>query len=153
MYICEDLGFSLHLVSQILHSYKINIRVYPNICQSNFPETPSLKTFFIRPEDVQAYSSFVDVFELISDENSISVLFKSYVQDKVWFGKINEIIPSFKGDLNSKFLIPNFGAVRSVCRKRCMWKLNSCTICDRFADVAEDLENNKIVVRRKKNLS
>ena len=70
MYICEELGFFLDKVSEILHKNHVKVRVYPNICQSSWAETPSLKTFFIRPNDIPIYSTFVDVFELISDKIS-----------------------------------------------------------------------------------
>lgn len=74
----------------------------------------------------------MDVFELISDEKTLPVLYKSYIQTGVWFGKINEIIPSFRGELDSKYLMLDFGVVRRSCKKRCMWKPKSCTICERF---------------------
>ena len=61
MYICEELGFFLPKVSKILHDNGIRVRVFPNICQSSFSETPSLKTFFIRPEDIFFYAQYVDI--------------------------------------------------------------------------------------------
>jgi hypothetical protein len=78
MYICEELGFSLDKISKILHDNNVRVRVFPNICQSSFPETPSIKTFFIRPDDITVYATFVDVFELISDKERQRVLYKVY---------------------------------------------------------------------------
>jgi len=152
MYICEELGFSLDKISNILHNHNIKIRVFPNICQSSFSETPSMKTFFIRPEDISIYKTFVDVFELIADEERQQILFKIYKQEK-WFGKIKEIIPTFKEDLDSKYLLNTFGMIRSKCGKRCLYKPQSCNICDRFSDFADTLKENKIVIHKikKKN--
>lgn len=149
MYICEQLGFSLDKISAILHDNNIKVRVFPNICQSSFPETPSIKTFFIRPDDISIYSTFVDVFELISDEARQRALFKIYKQEQ-WFGPIKEIIPSFKDDLDNKYLLNSFGAIRSKCGKRCMYKQGSCAICDRFIGAADVLKESKIVVRKAK---
>lgn len=149
MYICEELGFFLDKVSKTLHDNNIKVRVYPNICQSSFSETPSIKTFFIRPEDIIIYSTFVDVFELISDEKRQQVIYKIYKQGS-WFGKIHEIIPSFKGDLDSKYLSNSFGIIRSKCGKRCLYKPDSCNICDRFLELADTFEKNKIVITRAK---
>ena len=149
MYICEELGFSLDKISKLLHNNNIKVRVFPNICQSSFYDTPSIKTFFIRPEDIQAYSMFVDVFELISDEKRQQVLFKIYKQEK-WAGKISDIIPSFKGDLDSKYLLSTFGMIRSKCGKRCMYRPESCSICNRFTELADTFEENKIVIRKAK---
>jgi hypothetical protein len=64
----------------LLHHNNIKLRVFPNICQSSFSETPSIKTFFIRPEDISIYSTFVDVFELITDEEREQVIYKIYKQ-------------------------------------------------------------------------
>lgn len=146
MYICEELGFFLDKVSTILHQNNIKVRVLPNICQSSFLRgLDSIKTFFIRPEDISAYSTFVDVFELISDQNTQPTIFKAYQQHK-WFGKISEIIPSFHGELNSRYIMDNFGIIRSQCGKRCMYKPGSCTICDRFIEVADTLKKNNISI-------
>ena len=149
MYVCEELGFFLNKISKILHDNNIKVRVYPNICQSSFNKTPSLKTFFIRPEDISIYSVFVDVFELISDAERQEILFKIYKEEK-WFGKISEIIPTFKGELDSKYMMKEFGMIRSQCGKRCLYKPGSCNICDRFMDVAKTFEDNKIVIMKQK---
>lgn len=149
MYICEELGFNLHKVSKLLHDNNIKVRVFPNICQSSFPETPSIKTFFIRPEDMESYSAFVDIFEIVSDKERQRVLFKIYRQEK-WFGKINEIIPTFKNDLDSRYIIENFGSIRSKCGKRCMYNPRTCSICDRYVEMAKTLQENGIIVRKAK---
>ena len=150
MYICEDLGFSLDKVSEILHKNNIKVRVFPNICQSSFNETDSLRTFFIRPEDIDIYSTFVDVFELIADENTQQILYKVYKQQK-WFGPIKEIIPSFKGELDGRYILDSFGRIRSKCGKKCLFKPESCSICDRFMDLAETLKKNDLIVKKFKN--
>ena len=149
MYICEELGFSLDKVSKLLHDNNIKVRVFPNICQSSFSETPSIKTFFIRPDDIPIYDLFVDVYELISDQERQEVLYKIYKEER-WFGKIKEIIPTFDGELDSKYLLNTFGQIRCKCGKRCMYKPESCSICDRFIEVADTFKDNKIVIRKEK---
>ena len=149
MYICEELGFSLEKIGKLLHDNNVRVRVYPNICQSSFPETPSIKTFFIRPEDISVYSAFVDVFELISDESRQQTLFKIYKQEK-WFGKLKDLIPTFKGELDSKYILSSFGEIRSKCGKRCMYQSSHCSICDRFLELADTLKENNIIVRKEK---
>ena len=149
MYICEELGFSLEKVSDFLHSKDIKVRVFPNICQSNFAKTPSLVTFFIRPEDIELYSQYVDVFELIADKDRQGIIYKVYKQGK-WFGPIKEIIPSFKHDLDSRFLIKAFGEIRIKCGKRCLYKPKSCNICDSLVDLAKLFEEHNIVIKPKK---
>lgn len=139
MYICEELGFFINSISKLLHENNIKVRVYPNICQSSFFEIPDIKKFFIRPEDIYIYSNFVDVFELISDKERQQVLFKIYRQEK-WFGELKEVIPSFKENLDNRCIMSTFGAIRSGCKKRCMYDPNGCKICDRFIDLADTLK-------------
>ena len=150
MYICEELGFFLNKISPILHEHNIKVRVFPNICQSSFlAGIDSIKTFFIRPEDIPVYSTYVDVFELISDERTQETIFKAYKQNK-WFGEVSEIIPSFHGKLDSKYIVDGFGLIRSQCGKRCLYKPGSCSICDRFIEIGNTLKENKITIMHKK---
>lgn len=146
IYICAGLGFQLNKISKLLHNNHIKVRVFPNICQSSFSEIPSLKTFFIRPEDIPIYAKYVDVFELISDADRQGIIYKIYKQQK-WFGDISEIIPSFKGKLDSRFLLSTFGESRVKCGRRCLIDPNSCSICDTLAGLAEALEKEGIVVK------
>ena len=152
MYICEELGFSLLKISKILHDNNVKVRVFPNICQSSFSKTPSIKTFFIRPEDIPFYAPFVDIFELVADKERQPIIFKIYKQEK-WFGKIKEIIPTFNGELDSKYILNSFPIVRIGCGKRCLYQPGSCNICDRFIQAANVLKQNKIIIHRasKKN--
>lgn len=144
MYICEQLGFSIDKISKILHNNNIKVRVFPNICQSSFSETNSLLTFFIRPDDIAFYKNFVDVFEIFSDRKSQGVIFKIYKEQK-WFGDIHEIIPTFKGELDGRYLLNDFGIFRSKCGKRCLYKPGSCDICLRLLDLSKTFKENQIV--------
>ncbi len=152
MYICEEFGFFLDKISKILHNNNIKVRVFPNICQSSFPQTKSIKTFFIRPDDIKIYSTFVDVFELISNKDRQETLLKVYKQGE-WLGKLKVIIPSFKDELDNRYIFDSFGLIRSKCGKRCMYKPGSCTICDRFLDLADAFKENKIVITKLKKKS
>lgn len=150
IYICEELGFSLDSIAKILHEKGILIRTFPNICQSSFPETDSLLTFFIRPDDIPIYSKYVDVFEFISDEVRQGTIFKIYKQQK-WFGDINEIIPTFKGNLDGRYVLNDFAAFRINCGKRCMYKPNSCNICNHIIELSNSFKENNIVLLPQKN--
>jgi len=150
MYICEELGFSLYNIARILHEQGIRIRVFPNICQSSFTETPSLYTFFIRPDDIRIYTPIVDVFELITDKDRQQVIFKIYKEGK-WFGKLNEIIPSFHGELDNKYILDGFGLFRCKCDKRCYRKPSSCGICAKYVAAADALEEKGIMITHEPN--
>ena len=149
MYICEQLGFSIDQISKILHNNNIKVRVIPNICQSSFPQTPPLLKFFIRPEDIESYSTYVDIFQLMAPQQQQGIIYKIYKQG-YWAGPIKEIIPNFKDDLDSRFVTGAFGIIRSSCKRRCLYKPQSCDICHRIVDLSETFKNNNIFVRHPK---
>lgn len=149
MYICQQLCFFMDQVSKVLHDNNIKVRVLPNICQSSAADTPSLLKFFIRPEDINVYSTYVDVFELISDEARQAVIYKIYKQG-YWSGPIKEIIPNFKDELDSRFVGKAFGIVRTSCKRRCLYKPQSCDICHRITKLANTFKDNNIFIKPQK---
>lgn len=150
MYICEQLGFFMDQISKVLHDNNIKVRVLPNICQSSYPDTPSLLKFFIRPEDIENYTNFVDVFQLVTDQKRQAVIYKIYKQG-YWSGPIKEIIPNFKDNLDSRFVGRAFGAIRTSCKRRCLYKPQSCDICHRISDLADTFKDNNIFIKPQKN--
>lgn len=149
MYICEQLGFSIDQVSKVLHNHNIKVRVMPNIAQSSWAETPALQKFFIRPEDINVYATYVDVFELIAPQPQQAVIYKIYKQG-YWSGPIKEIIPNFKDNLDSRFVGKAFGVIRTACHKRCLYKPESCDICNRIKDLSQTFKDNNIFIRPQK---
>lgn len=45
IYIVEDLCFELDKVSKIAHEENVRIRIYPNVAQSSWKDTPDIKKF------------------------------------------------------------------------------------------------------------
>ena len=146
IYIAEDLGFELDLVAEIAHENNIQLRVFPNVAQSKWKETPALKKFFIRPEDTEKYEQYIDVYEFFGKRERIETFYKIYKKDKKWFGKLNEIIIGFNSDLDNKYVIPRFADCRMVCGKRCL-KKGKCQMCERIEELSHTLEETKLIVR------
>ena len=147
VYVVEDLCFQLDKVAEIAHAENVQLRVFPNVAQSVWGDTAPLKKFFIRPEDVNIYGQYVDVFEIYGEnKNVIAVTLKVYQKDKKWFGRLNEIIIGL-GDpnLDSRFITPLFAEKRVTCDKRCV-KGGKCRICDRIQDLAKTLEEANIYI-------
>ena len=147
VYIVENLGFELSSIADILHSANIRIRVFPNIAQSSWTKTEALKKFFIRPEDVYVYESYVDVMEFIGKEDAISTYYKIYAIDKKWFGKLNEVIIDFNdNEIDSRFILPQFAVRRLNCGKRC-YKGRPCRTCNAIEELATVLENHNLMIK------
>ncbi len=151
IYITEDMGFEIKTVAKILHELNIEVRCFPNVAQSYWNTMPSLKKFFIRPEDISWYEPYVDVCEFFGRPESVTTYYKIYAIDKEWFGKLNEVILSFDNEIDNRFILPNFAERRLECGKRCL-KGRKCRICEATEQLSETLEkHNLMFINDKKN--
>lgn len=147
IYIVENLGFEIAAVADLLHSKNIRVRVFPNVAQSAWKNTPSLLKFFIRPDDVPIYEPFVDTMEFFGNGESLETYYRIYAIDKKWTGKLNEVIIDFKdSDIDGRYIIPVFASRRVNCGKRCL-KGIGCNVCNVIERLSEILEKNNLVVR------
>jgi hypothetical protein len=149
VYIVEDLGFDIINVAERVHSYNAQVRVFPNVAQSAWKNTPAIKKFFIRPEDMPLYEGLVDVCEFFGKSRDFSVYYKIYAVDKEWFGLLDEIIIGFDGNLDGRYIIPNFGECRVKCGKKCVQR-GKCQICDRIDHLSKNLEASGFYIDMKK---
>ena len=145
IYIVEDLCFELDKVSLIAHENNVKLRVYPNVAQSSWKYTPEIKKFWIRPEDIDIYSQYVDVCEFFGQDQHVSVLLDVYKKHKQWFGLLNEIIIGLKSNIDSRFIIPRFAEKRVRCGKECL-KGGKCQMCERVISLSHALEDANLVV-------
>lgn len=152
IYIIDELGFELDKIAEIAHKNNVSIRCFANIAQSSWVDTPSIKKFFIRPEDISFYENFIDVIYFTGKIEEINIYYDIYKNDKKWFGKLNEIILNLDEndeiDLDSRYIIPRFAEVRVKCGKKCL-KGNNCQICERIYELSQSLEKAKLIVRKK----
>lgn len=145
IYISEDLCFSLDIIQQKVKDKNKKIRTFCNVCQATWPEEESLRTFFIRPEDIFLYNKYIDVvefFEAEKDKNALNTLYNLYNKGERWAGPLKEIIKGFKGDTDSYYLFSRFGEKRLDCGKRC--NVSNCSFCVQVASLASTLKQNQI---------
>ena len=147
IYITNDLCFDLYNVRKVLGN-DIKIRCVPNWCQTNRKELNlGIKTFFIRPEDLDKYW-LIDTFELWGNK-SIDTIYEIYAKDEKWMGQLNEIIIDLDSDIDNRFIMPQFGDKRMRCNRECL-KGGSCQLCDRIEELSHTLKDNNLIVRKKK---
>ena len=141
IYLTGDLCFNLSSVAKYVPG-DIHLRCFVNLCQSDWDNSKGLKTFFIRPEDIDFYSGIFDVFEFYKSEDIQNTLYEVYFKDKEWNGNLREIIKGLKRDLNSYYILGDeFGRTRANCQRKCI-KGGSCEMCDRLAELADSLEKS-----------
>lgn len=139
IYITEDLGFELNKIAEIAHNKEIQIRAFPNIAQSQWKTTDGIKQFFIRPEDVSAYEDYIDILEFYGEQTNQDLFYSIYAKDKKWFGPLQEIIIGLNSDLDSRFMLPDFGKHRIACKKKCE-KGEPCNICNQIIELSKLLK-------------
>lgn len=142
VFVTGTLGFDLKNVKYVAKENNVQVRCYANICQSIWGEADSFKKFFIRPEDVDIYSEYVDVIEFYDSENHQNVLYDVYFHTKKWVGDLGEIVKGLKIDINNYYILgSDFAKRRIECNKKCL-KGNRCQLCERIRELAEVLENS-----------
>lgn len=149
MFIVESLAFELDKLSKVTKEKSIQVRVFPNIAQSLCEDIPGLKKFFIRPEDIQDYEDFVDICEFFYEDNKCITYFDIYKNKKEWYGNLNELINGLGIDLDSRFVLPRFGELRSRCGKKC-FKGEPCHICELIEESSHLLEEAGLAVEKEK---
>ena len=113
IYITDELAFELDKVAEIAHKNNIKVRIYPNVAQSRWDKLSDILKFFIRPEDIEMYESYVDVCEFYGDKaQQIDTYYKIYQEDKKWFGDLQEIIIGLDSKIDSRYIIPRFAEKR-----------------------------------------
>ena len=145
IYIVEGLGFELEQIAEIAHNNKVSIRVFPNVAQSSWNGIDDLLKFWIRPEDIDFYSQYVDTCEFYGEDEKNDILYNIYSNDKKWFGELKEIIIGLESDIDSRYIVPRFVKKRVKCGRQCM-KGGNCQMCQHIRELSDNLEKAGLMV-------
>ncbi len=151
--ITGELAFNIETVSAIAKKKNINIRLFCNICQSNWEDFPSIKSFFIRPEDLILYAEYVNTIEFVTknDIHILNVLYEVYIKEQKWFGLLKEIIIDYKTEEDNRFIIPRFGQKRLNCNQQCLKSKDIiCHTCEQISDLSFYLKDKGLIVTLEK---
>lgn len=145
-----ELGFFLKFLSKRARENKKRLRAEVDFCRDTLPE--SYKSFFIRPEDIDTYSNYIDTFEFVHDIGVLNTIYEVYTRDKKWYGKLNEIILGYRGDEDSRYILPLFAEMRCGCRKRCLYEdpNKTCKMCETILKTGKSLEENGVIIKKEK---
>lgn len=141
VFITGELGFDLKRVSDIVHEKGISIRAYPNVCQERWDRGRNgVKSFFIRPEDIEIYDKYIDIVEFYNAEDKQNVLYEIYFHMQDWDGNLQEIIYGLKRPLNSYYIMgEKFAERRAVCQRKCL-KGERCQTCNTLIELGETIQ-------------
>lgn len=142
MIISGILCFELEKVRELANLKPMQLRAYPDICQAD-GALPCYLQFFIRPEDIESYNNYIDIFDFWNKEKE-QTLFSVFAINQIWRDKLSFIITDFPEDVavdsNKMF---NFGKYRMNCGKRCLKTYNGigrCTICEQNFCLAKEMK-------------
>lgn len=145
IYIGGDLGFEIDAVSTFLHNKNIQVRAFPNVCQYNsWKGLYDVINFWIRPEDMEYYSLFIDIFEFWNSKHNLTTLYKIFTIDKKWDDDLSLIIYGLSKSLDSRAINNEiFSMSRASCGKRCQ-KGILCNLCFMAQDLSDKAFKRKI---------
>jgi hypothetical protein len=117
----------------------IPIRAVPNVAYTDgLPHKNGLFGSWIRPEDLDAYSPYIDAIEFEDcDLAKERALFRIYAQEKTWPGNLNQIITNLNIDLENSLIPPEVSTKRINCGQRCQDPESFCHLCDHLSIIAK----------------
>lgn len=151
IYITESLAFNIELVGSYCKYMGVKVRIIPNIAQyrAGFrKEIPDPYKFFVRPEDVDLYEAYVDVFEILAPKDRLSVIYEIY-RNKVWDGDLQQLIAGIDEPFPNAGMIPLFGPYRLACYHKCMQE--KCSLCMQAKELSTKFADNKLEVIKEKD--
>lgn len=151
--ISGPLGFELTKVRQKLNrcTKKVQIRATPNKSESTAPEADALRSFFIRPEDIDVYEQYIDVLDFAGDIQLQDTFFLLYSESKVFIGSMGQCIYDLNLSFDNKGIAEGFGAKRRECGLKCL-KSKKCRHCELYAKIANCM-GGRILDKMKETLS
>lgn len=106
---------------------------------------------FVRPEDIERYSQYIDIFELentiFGDPTSMDTVYNVYAVDKHWDGPFNILFNHTKMDIEGNRLLADWGKYRIDCGRVCM-KGTTCRICPSQLSIANSFKSAGLIFNR-----
>lgn len=139
IYIDGPLAFQCKLIRD--GKKNVKIRMSPNISSNGsilVDKKPS--SFFVRPEDLSLYESFIDIIDFkVDNKEKEDTLYKIYHRGTFNFS-ISDLIDGLPQISNLMFK-EEFGKRRLNCGQKCKIPGYSCHFCETYFKIGSELEN------------
>lgn len=134
LYLGPPLSFSLEKVKS---KYNIPIRLCANLAYDAYiPRENGIYGSWIRPEDIEEYSKWVETIEFVTDDlGKEATLLQVYKENKVWPGNLNLLITNLNYNIDNRAIPEEIGEIRANCGQRCKQgeRCNFCGTAFNFA--------------------
>ena len=150
IFLIAPLSMDLYKVSR---KTNIPIRLCPNLAYDSYiPREDGICGQWIRPEDVDVYEDYAEVFDFWTTEpRKEVVLFKTYAEDKTWPGNLNLLIDNLHFDIDNRTISSELAAVRAVCGQKCMTGSSACELCINAFKYSANVRHRHYSSKRKEN--
>ena len=115
-------------MAEFCHQRNIKVRIYPNVKQSKFANTPHQWCFYCRPEDMPLIEDIVDVVEFWGDDNKQAIYAEAYKRG-IWVGDLKGLIIGLHTSLDNTKIPNKWTFYRMTCGRRCI-RDNGCHVCE-----------------------
>lgn len=147
--VSSSFAFNIKDIAEKCHKEGVQVRAIPNIYQSVEYNDGSIG-FFIRPEAIDLYSKYIDIFELRCSKDICNTIYEIFAIDKEWYGDISEIITGAPKGIINRNIVELFDIARINCGKKCVKPNNNCNICDTVIRLSKTFTDNNIEYRNNK---
>jgi hypothetical protein len=146
-------GIPLFFDLKNVAAYNVPLRAIPNLAYEPYlPHENGICGQWIRPEDVNNYSEYIDVLEFYAEgDNKVlkeATMYKIYAEDKTWPGNLNLIIDNLNFNVDNRLFYyeDNLAERRMNCQHKCKVRPGSCRFCERqfqFESVLREYAKSK----------
>lgn len=129
-----QIGVPLIFDLKTISAFKVPLRAVANLAYEPYlPHENGIVGGWIRPEDVEKYSEYIDVLEFYNDSRrheKEETLYKIYAKNKEWPGNLNLIIDYLNYDVDNRLIYDDgFAERRMNCKQKCISNPGSCRFC------------------------
>lgn len=150
---CCDVKIDAPLTHMLdkLDNYDITLRMCPNIAYyAHIPRKDGVIGSWVRPEDVELYEEYIDVFEFEDcDIKKEETLYRVYAEQKNWPSDLNMLITNLDYSAMGKLVLPEFATARTFCEQKCLKGLH-CNLCYEFLNLA-NIDTVKNIIKQAEN--
>lgn len=149
-YIGMPLFFDLPNVIKI----GVPLRAVPNVAyEAYIPRDSGICGQWIRPEDVEIYEKYIDVFEFHTEGlPQERALYRIYAEQKHWPGEMGDIITNFgESDCLNRLVYEDIAQIRISCKQKCQAG-HPCDLCRKSVKFG-DLVRRYAEAKKEKDLN
>ena len=131
----------------------IKLRTIPTVAYNhNLPHPDGVCGQWIRPEDVEWYEGYIEVFEFEHCEVAREqALYRTYAENKKWNTRLDILVEDLGSPAVNRLILPEVVQTRLICRQRCQAGGN-CHLCYTALKLADpDLfpkEKEKVIEKK-----